>query len=110
MRMKVSVAAAGFALALGACGSSEEAAPEGAETAVVDEMAAISDADLRGYKTSCEISAVGNGATADQAKGLCECTVTALAEGKTAAEFDALSEAEASAALELCVQQTGIGG
>jgi len=114
MKRCLSIGAAAMALALSGCGGAEPQAdaqpqPEASAANSAAEAPAISDADLRGYKTSCEISAVGNGATSEQAKGLCECTVTALAEGKTPAEFDAMGEGEINGALEQCIRETGIG-
>ncbi|MBD59181.1 MAG: hypothetical protein CL808_03540 [Citromicrobium sp.] len=113
MKRTIPLATLAIVLALSGCGEAEptpdaDANEAGADTTEGDSARAITPAALSQAKTQCEIAAVAQGGTAEQAKPLCDCVIERVAEGKSVAEFAAVSDEEANAVLEQCAEENGM--
>ncbi|GEM_PF-5602578 len=108
MKTFATYALAAATLSLAACNdrAAGDPAPDNSEPA--EAAAVMTDSDKRQARAQCEIAAVAQGGTAEQARALCECTIDKVAEGRTVEEFAAVPEDEANAALEQCAAETGI--
>ena len=102
MRLITTLAAATAVLSLNACESGETDAAE-------EVPLEMTEAERNQAKRECEISAVLQGGTNEQAVSLCECTIEALAVGRSAQGLEMLDADTANRALNTCAVELGMG-
>lgn len=97
-------------LTLSACSDfAEDAGFDEAGTAADAAPKAMTEEEKKQAKNQCEISAIVQGGSNEQAKALCDCTIESLAVGRSGEELEVLDGKTANEALNTCAADLGIG-
>lgn len=108
MTKKTALVLLAGALALSACDHQPDRDDTETTTNAADQASAIPPQAIREAKTQCQIAAVAQGGTSEQATTLCNCVIDRIAEGKTVEEFAAVTPEQADVTLGECAAENGI--